>query len=220
MASNAEFAYSYLRSAGLSDGAAIGVVGNLIAESGLSTTIKGDGGKATGLAQWHPDRFSNLIAWARARGKDPYRLETQLGYAVVEAQTATGGNVWDRLKNVTDPVQASALWMRLFERPADQSDSAARRRAQRGIDALKNADGIDWKKLAASALDPLGIGSKVVGVGGDVVAAASDPVAAGLQAAAGTVVEGLKPLLAKGAFAALAVGLIGAGLYQATRSAR
>lgn len=218
MATRAEYAYSYLRSAGLSDGAAVGVVGNLIAESGLSTTIKGDGGKATGLAQWHPDRWGNLVSWARARGKDPNSLETQLGYAVVEAQTPTGGNVWGRLKGVTDPVVASALWMRLFERPADQSDAAARRRAQRGIEALKDSEGIDWKKVAVSALDPLGIGSKVLGVGGDVVQAASDPVVTGLQAAAGTLTDGLKPLLAKGAFALLAVGLIGAGLYQTTRS--
>lgn len=217
MASNAEFAYSYLRSAGLSDGAAVGVLGNFIAESGLSTTIKGDGGKATGLAQWHPDRFGTLKAWARSKGKDPYALDTQLGFAVVEANTAAGGNVWAKLKGVTDPVTASALWMRLFERPADQSDAAAQRRAQAGVKALKDSSGIDWKKIGASALDPLGIGSKVLGVGGDVVSAATDPVVSGLQGATSTLLAGSRDVVVKGVFALLAVGLIGAGAYQATR---
>lgn len=215
MASNAEFAYSYLRSAGLSDGAAVGVVGNLIAESGLNTRIKGDGGRATGLAQWHDPRWSSLVSWARAKGQDPYALETQLGYAVVEANTAAGGNVWAKLKSVKDPVTASALWMRLFERPADQSDAAAQRRAQAGVKALKGSSGTDWKKVVASGLDPLGIGSKVLGVGEDVVSAAADPVGAAIQGAATTVVEGAKPLMLKGAFTLLAVGLIGAGAYRA-----
>jgi hypothetical protein len=226
VATNAETAYAYLRSAGLSEGAAVGVVGNLIYESGspsLPTRAKGDGGRATGIAQWHPDRWGNLLSWARSKGKDPYALETQLGYVVVEAQTSTGGNVWGRLKSVTDPVAASALWMRLFERPADQSDAAARARAKRGQDALKNSGGIDWKKVGlAVGLGPIGllpgVGGAVGGVVDDAVGAATDPIVQGFQGAADSIVKGVQPIVIKGLFVLLGVGLIGAGAYSATRS--
>jgi len=49
-------------------------------ESGLKTSIKGDGGKAFGIAQWHPDRQKGLEALAKSLGTSKTDLNTQLEY--------------------------------------------------------------------------------------------------------------------------------------------
>lgn len=196
MSQDAKTAFDFFVEQGLSPGAATGVVGNLLAESGLNTTIRGDGGKAVGIAQWHPDRFGVLKSWAAARGLDPYALGTQLRFARYEATTAAGGNVWNKLLGVKDAVTASALWMRLFERPADQSDAAAKRRAQRGIDALKGAGGTS-------------------GGPGAVLAGAEDLLPWNLPGtAASGAISAVRPLLLESAFVVLALALVGVGLVR------
>ena len=52
----AQEALRYFLDKGYSSEQASGIVSNLIAESGLDHQIKGDSGKAHGIAQWHPDR--------------------------------------------------------------------------------------------------------------------------------------------------------------------
>jgi len=194
--SNAQTAYDYFVGQGLSPGAATGVVGNLIAESGLSTTIRGDGGKAVGIAQWHPDRWGSLTSWARQNGLDPYALTTQLQYARLEAATPTGGNVWDKLVGVKDAVTASALWMRLFERPADQSAAAAQRRADAGTKALGGEGGSS--------------SSGGGGIGGAITGATAGLVGGGVS----SVVDAVRPLLLEAAFVALALTLVGVGVVK------
>lgn len=194
----AQTAYDFFTAQGLSPGAATGVVGNLIAESGLNTTIKGDGGKAIGIAQWHPDRWGALTAWARRNNRDPYALDTQLQYARLEAATPVGGNVWPKLLQAKDAVTASALWMRLFERPADQSQAAAERRAAAGVKALGSNPG------TSSGSDGTG------GLSGAVQGATAGLVGGTVSAAVGAV----RPLLLEGIFLVMGVTLVGVGLTR------
>ncbi len=58
LSSSANYAMTYFVSRGWTPAQAAGIVGNLQAESGknLSLTAVGDGGKALGIAQWHPNR--------------------------------------------------------------------------------------------------------------------------------------------------------------------
>ena len=49
-------AMKFFTSKGLSYHQAAGIVGNLMQESNLNTSIKGDGGKSFGIAQWNGDR--------------------------------------------------------------------------------------------------------------------------------------------------------------------
>lgn len=53
---NSEIALEFFESKGYTKHHAAAVVGNLICESGLRTNAIGDGGKAYGIAQWHPNR--------------------------------------------------------------------------------------------------------------------------------------------------------------------
>lgn len=196
--SAAQTAYDFFTAQGLSPGAATGVVGNLVAESGLSTTIRGDGGKAVGIAQWHPDRWANLTAWAGRNRLDPYALTTQLQYTRLEAATATGGNVWGKLLGAKDAVTASALWMRLFERPADQSQAAAQRRAQAGVNALNGQDTGPASSSGSGAPDGTvqTVGSGLIG------------------GVAGSVVSAVRPLLLEGVFLVMGVTIVGVGLTR------
>jgi len=66
---------------------AAGIVGNLLAESGLNPTVKpGDNGTAFGIAQWRGDRFSGLQRFAASQGRDWRDFETQLGYVQHELE--------------------------------------------------------------------------------------------------------------------------------------
>lgn len=106
-----------------------GVVGNLILESeGLNTKAKGDGGKAIGLAQWHPDRQVGLKALANSRGVDISDFDTQLEY-VWQELNSTEKSALKSLSNVKTVSEATTNFMKNFERP--NSDPKINKLSQR-----------------------------------------------------------------------------------------
>jgi hypothetical protein len=67
-------AYNYFVSVGYKPHQAAAIVGNMKMESWGNPTIRGDGGKAFGSFQWHPDRQAKLDAFVQdqvASGRDP-----------------------------------------------------------------------------------------------------------------------------------------------------
>lgn len=110
-------ATDFFQSKGLSKHAASGIVGNLMQESGnLNTTIKGDGGKAFGMAQWHPDRQRGLKVLAQSRGTDMSDFETQLEY-IWQELNSTHKKALDGLLNSKTVEQATTAFMKHFEKP-------------------------------------------------------------------------------------------------------
>lgn len=89
VATTVERAYNFFVNIGYSREASAGIVGNLKAESGktLDSFVVGDGGRARGIAQWHPDRFRGLKKHAAATGRDWHDLEVQLEYIEIELKT-------------------------------------------------------------------------------------------------------------------------------------
>jgi hypothetical protein len=73
-------AYQHFIGLGYSPHAAAALAGNAMAESGGRTTVLGDGGKAFGIFQWHPDRQQLLHQYAKRQGLDPNAETTQLGF--------------------------------------------------------------------------------------------------------------------------------------------
>jgi hypothetical protein len=113
---NADAAMKFFMSAGWSKEQAAGIVGNLQVESGkdLNTTAVGDGGKAKGIAQWHPDRqatFKNVM------GKDVMSatLEEQLRFVDYELKN-TEKTAGDKLRAAATAAQAAQLVDSLYER--------------------------------------------------------------------------------------------------------
>lgn len=85
-AGNYKDAMRVLMKAGLTRKEAAGMAGNATAESGLGTLQggkvlgvgTGDGGAASGMFQWHRNRWDPLVQWARQQGLDPSKPSTQL----------------------------------------------------------------------------------------------------------------------------------------------
>lgn len=128
--------HSWLMTLGLSSNGATGVLGNLIQESGLRTGAVGDKGSSFGIAQWHKGRGDALKKFAASKGMAYTDLEAQKLFLWKEMQTYPS-----MVKTLKDPnvsvLDAAALFMRKFERPKDQSDTAASKRASLGIGAIQ-----------------------------------------------------------------------------------
>lgn len=120
-----QIAFEYFRSVGWTPAQAAGIVGNLVAESNLIPTAKGDIGLhapkdvSIGIAQWYNGRKSerppNLMAFARKKGKAWYDFQTQLEFVNWELQkTGYGGPA---LKKATTPTTAALVVHRQYEKP-------------------------------------------------------------------------------------------------------
>lgn len=106
-----EPAYRYYKNRhGLSDAGAFALSRNITTESGHRTDVKGDGGKARGLAQWHPDRWAKLEKWADEQGLDPNSKQAQMDYILEEGKSYPG---FESLKS-NDP-KAIRAFIKAFE---------------------------------------------------------------------------------------------------------
>ena len=160
---NEERIWNFLKSKGLSDHGAAGLMGNLYAESALNPhnlqntyekklgltddayTAAVDSGSYTnfvrdsagyGLAQWtYWSRKEGLLSYVRSLGASVGDLEAQLGYLFKELSEGYTG-LLATLKTATSVRTASDAVLTKFERPADQSASVQAKRASYGENYL------------------------------------------------------------------------------------
>jgi len=134
---NASTAMSFFQRRGLTTAQAAGLVGNLQAESGanLDPRAVGDGGRAMGIAQWHPDRRARF---QRAIGKPFERstFEDQLNFIWWEFNN-TERVAFAQLRRATTAEQAAAIVDQYYER----SSGAHRNRRIANAVALVPATG-------------------------------------------------------------------------------
>ena len=151
--------WTYLKSKGLNDYGAAGLMGNLYAESGLNPknlqnsyekklgytdaqyTAAVDNGKyknfvkdsaGYGLAQWtYWSRKQALIDFCKTAGTSIGDLDMQLNFLWKELSDGYRG-VINVLMNATSVIEASNTVLLQFERPADQSASVQLKRAEYG----------------------------------------------------------------------------------------
>lgn len=123
-------AMQYFQSQGWTKEQAAGIVGNLQAESSknLKTNSVGDGGKAYGIAQWHPDRQKTF---AQVMGKDIRQstFKEQLAFVNWELNNSER-SAGDELRQAKSPEEAAAIVDRSYERSTGES------RRQRVANAL------------------------------------------------------------------------------------
>ena len=128
--------YNFLLKNGLSPSGATGVIGNLMAESNLRPTAVGDQGTSGGIAQWHNGRWTALNTYAKQHNLQANTLKAQEQFLVYEMKNKYPG-LWKSLSNKgISEGNAAALVMQQYERPADQSQAAAEKRANLGIKAI------------------------------------------------------------------------------------
>lgn len=167
--------WNFLKGKGLSDYATAGLIGNLYAESGLSSnnlqnsyetklgytddtyTAAVDNGSYTnfikdsagyGLAQWtYWSRKQNLYNFAKEKGKSIGDFEMQEEFLWNEISTSYKGML-TKLASVTSVRDASDIVLCDFEKPANQSESVKKARASYGESIYsRNADGDETTHL-------------------------------------------------------------------------
>lgn len=111
-----EEAQAFFESRGWTREQAAGIVGNLVVESGLRTDAVGDGGKAYGIAQWHPDRQA---VFRKVYGKDirDSSFQEQMEYVDWELKN-TEARAGKLLRSATTAEEAAAIVDRSYERSA------------------------------------------------------------------------------------------------------
>lgn len=118
---NADAALKFFQSAGWTKEQAAGIVGNLQAESGknLNTQAVGDGGKAKGVAQWHPARQADF---QRVIGKDVMSstLEEQLRFVDWELKNSEK-RAGDQLKQARTAAEAARIVDKQYERSSGEA---------------------------------------------------------------------------------------------------
>lgn len=108
-------ARGFFESRGWSSAQSAGIAANLIKESSINPRAVGDGGRAYGIAQWHPDRQANFTT---AIGGDirSSTLEQQLTFVDWELRN-TESSAGNRLKQAKSPEEAAGIVSRFYERP-------------------------------------------------------------------------------------------------------
>ena len=122
---NAQRALQYFKGKGFTEEQAAGIVGNLQAESGVGINpgAVGDGGKAWGIAQWHPDRRS---IWEKASGRTweasgvSPNFDEQLQFIMYELQR-TEMRALRRLRATNTVEDAAAVFDQYYERSSGQA---------------------------------------------------------------------------------------------------
>lgn len=96
---------------------AAGIAGNIQIESSFDTRAVGDGGKALGIAQWHPDRRIGLDIKNMS-------FEQQVDHLIKELQTEKtwiGYDGLNKLKRAKTPEKAAEIIDKYFERSSGEA---------------------------------------------------------------------------------------------------
>ena len=139
---NEKLVWAFLTDLGFTPESIAGIIGNLVAESGINPrSAEGGGGPGRGIMQWGynggahgSNRFNALMAWAKKNGKDQWNIGTQLEWMVKEMKDygqykpiSTQTNVVDAMylfgRKMEAPNEAYAHWDR---RSAEAKKSLAR----------------------------------------------------------------------------------------------
>lgn len=122
----ADYVANYFQGKGWSREQAIGIASNLSVESGFNPSAVGDGGKAYGLAQWHPDRQAGFRAFS---GKDirGSSLDEQLAFIHFELTQGQEKSAGDALRKARSAYEAGSVVSSQYERPAQKEAEASRR---------------------------------------------------------------------------------------------
>lgn len=102
---------------------AVGIVANIKRESNFDHKAVGDGGKAFGLAQWHPDRQEEFGKLFGKSIKDS-SFEEQLAFIHFELTRGNERNAGNKLREAQTGRDAAAIVSKHYERPANREFEA------------------------------------------------------------------------------------------------
>jgi hypothetical protein len=148
----AEQAWNYFKSKGLSDIQTAAILGNFKEESGINPkAVQGNPpyesdtvvpGRGYGIAQWTDrGRQLNLISFAASTKRPVSSLDLQLDFAYREMTDTSPNDIWDTLKTIDNIRDATLYFHKAFERSADDEKKRLERvRAAIRFNNLYGAD--------------------------------------------------------------------------------
>lgn len=121
-----QYIMSFMQGLGWSKEQAAGLTANVEKESSFNPRATGDGGRAYGLFQWHPDRQAKFREWA---GKDirDASVDEQLKFAHYELTQGAERAAGEILRRTRTAHGAGEAVSRFYERPANTEGEAASR---------------------------------------------------------------------------------------------
>ena len=126
-----------------------GIIGNWVAESGVTPGAVQSDGPGRGVEQWSVgERWQELQNWAASKKLNPALLNTQIAFAVHELNTTEkkGGAA---VKAAKTPQEAAAAFLVKVERPSNQSAENQAVRGGYANDVLKYYLSTETGKAAA-----------------------------------------------------------------------
>lgn len=119
-------AMAYFQAQGWTKEQAAGLAANIKRESAFRPDAVGDGGKAYGIAQWHPDRQAEF---KKKFGKpiQGSTLEEQMAFMHYELTQGNERAAGAKLRQAKSAREAAAAVSTHYERPADKAGEAAKR---------------------------------------------------------------------------------------------
>lgn len=122
----AKESYDFWRSKGLTHEQAAGLVGMEQGESNFNPRAVGDGGKAHGAFQHHPDRRAAILKGSGI-DIDTATHQQQLEAAYWEMTQGNEKAAWAAIQRAKTPGETAAAGVYKFERPADKAGEASLR---------------------------------------------------------------------------------------------
>lgn len=116
----------FFRAKGWTEEQAKGIAANLEQESGFRPDAEGDGGRAYGLAQWHPDRQAEFSRYS-GKGIRQSSAREQLEFIHHELTDGREKSAGNRLRRAGSAREAAGIFSQYYERPADESGEIGRR---------------------------------------------------------------------------------------------
>ncbi|MFT9385522.1 phage tail tip lysozyme [Acetobacter sp.] len=145
-------AMRYFVGQGWTSAQAAGIVANLRRESGLNDKAVGDSGRATGIAQWHPDRqaaIENHFGVSLQRMSYAQQLQA-VDYELRQGAERVAGQHIAMQDSGREAGAAASLY---YERPADRAGEAYRR------GALAQSIETDFMRSQAASGPPMQVSS-------------------------------------------------------------
>lgn len=128
---SAKTVVDFLLKKGLSGAGACGIAGNIYHESSFNTAAVGDYGTSFGICQWHYSRGDAMKAMAGPNWAS--NLSGQLDYLWYELTTSEYTSMMSRIRSQPNTIEGckrvADIFMREFERPADQDIKTIQRQA-------------------------------------------------------------------------------------------
>ena len=106
----------YFLGKGFNINQAVGIAGNIQAESNFNSLASGDSGSAFGIAQWRHSRLGNLKSFAQTNNRSFKDFNTQLEFILFELQNYER-RALQKLKDSGSLENATVNFAKYYERP-------------------------------------------------------------------------------------------------------